>query len=257
MLEAKSVTRRFGAVTAVDDLDLSIATGELFCLLGANGAGKTTTINLFLGLLAPDQGTVTVGGVDPAQDPVSARRQLAYIPENVSLYPQLTGVENVDLFCRMGATRLDAEELAALLERTGLSREQAGRRVAGYSKGMRQKVVLAIAYARKAGALLLDEPLSGLDPAAASDFCAELRRIREAGAAVLMTTHDLFRAKELAGTIGIMRAGRLVEVLLAEQIDARELERLYLHHMQSASAPETCAPKESAPEESVLAEVNA
>ena len=101
---------------------------------------------------------------------------------------------------------------------------------------MRQKVGLAIAYARKAKALLLDEPLSGLDPAAASAFCEELGTLRSEGAAILMSTHDLFRAKELGGTIGIMRDGKLVEVLEANDVGARDLERLYLDHMQSAAA---------------------
>ena len=239
MLNASSVTRRFGTVAAVSELDLSVSPGELFCLLGANGAGKTTTINLFLGFLAPDAGTITVGGFEPAVQPQRARQQLAYIPENVALYPQLTGLENVRLFCRMGGARLKTDELEALLGRSGLSRSQMSRPIAGYSKGMRQKVGLAIAYAREARALLLDEPLSGLDPAAANDFCDELARIRAGGAAVLMTTHDLFRAKELGGTIGIMRAGRLVEVLPAEAIGAGELERLYLHHMRAAAPTES------------------
>ncbi len=234
MLQASSVTRRFGALTAVDALDLEVRAGELFCLLGANGAGKTTTIHLFLCFLAPDAGSVRVGGVDPVEDPQGARRQLAYIPENVALYPHLSGIESVDLFCRMGGTRLPPARLEELLERSGLARADARRRVSGYSKGMRQKVGLAIAYAREAKALVLDEPLSGLDPEAASDFCAELGRIRDGGAAVLMTTHDLFRAKELGGRIGIMRAGRLVEELAASDVDARELERLYLHHMRAA-----------------------
>lgn len=233
MLSASSVTRRFGAVTAVRDLNLSVAPGELFCLLGANGAGKTTTISLFLGFLVPDSGTITVGGVDPTVDPKAARRQLAYIPENVALYPQLTGLENTRLFCHMGGNRLSDDALGALLARAGLSVAQVNRPISGYSKGMRQKVGLAIAYAREAKALLLDEPLSGLDPAAASDFCGELAKLREAGAAVLMTTHDLFRAKELGGTIGIMRDGSLIEVLRADAVDARELERLYLHHMRT------------------------
>ncbi len=234
ILEASSVTRRFGEVVAVNELDLAVASGELFCLLGANGAGKTTTINLFLGFLAPDDGRIRVGGVNPVAHPHAARQQLAYIPENVALYPHFTGLENVDLFCRMGGMKLDEQELRTLLERTGLTEVQANRRVASYSKGMRQKVGLAIAYARQARALLLDEPLSGLDPAAASEFCVELTRIREAGAAVLMTTHDIFRAKELGGTIGIMRAGQLVEVTRAQDVDARDLERLYLHHMGAA-----------------------
>ena len=121
MLNAASVTRRFGDVTAVRDLDLSVAPGELFCLLGANGAGKTTTINLFLGFLTPDAGTVTVGGLEPSVDPKGARRQLAYISENVALYPQLTGLENIRLFCQMGGKRPDDDALHALLDRSGLT----------------------------------------------------------------------------------------------------------------------------------------
>lgn len=236
MLSASAVTRRFGDVLAVRDLDLSVEPGQLFCLLGANGAGKTTTINLFLGFLAPDAGRVTVGGIEPSSDPQGARRQLAYIPENVALYTQLTGLENIRLFCQMGGRRPDDALLERLLDRSGLTKEQMGRRVSGYSKGMRQKVGLAIAYAREAKALLLDEPLSGLDPAAASDFCVELARLRGEGAAILMTTHDLFRAKELGGTIGIMRGGRLVEVVDAASVGARELERLYLQHMRASTA---------------------
>lgn len=239
-LRASSVTKRFGALIAVDCLDLTVSPGELFCLLGTNGAGKTTTINLFLGFLAPDTGTVTVGGINPAVDPKAARHKLAYIPENVALYPQLTGLENVQLFCRMGGLSLQTQQLNQLMERCGLNREQATRSVSTYSKGMRQKIGLAIAYARDVDALLLDEPLSGLDPAAANDFCTELAEIRQAGTAVLMTTHDLFRAKELGGKIGIMRGGQLVESLPAEAIDARDLERLYLSHMRdtgTASSP--------------------
>ena len=232
MLKTTAVTKAFGPVKAVADLSLTVAPGELFCLLGANGAGKTTTINLFLGFLRPDTGTVTVGDVEPSVDPQGARRQLAYIAENVALYPRLTGLENLALFCRMGGAHLVDEELLTLLGRSGLTPEQSNRTVDGYSKGMRQKVGLAIAYARSAQALLLDEPLSGLDPSAASDFCNELSRIRDAGAAVLMTTHDLFRAKELGGSIGIMRDGRLVETLQASDVDGRDLERLYLHHVR-------------------------
>ena len=244
MLSARGVSKHFGTVPAVSQLELEVAPGELFCLLGANGAGKTTTINLFLGFLAPDSGTVTVGGVAPSAAPQAARKLLAYIPENVALYPQLSGIENVQLFCRMAGRQLGAEALVTLLGRAGLGSDQARRPVSSYSKGMRQKVGLAIAYAREARALLLDEPLSGLDPAAANEFCDELSRLREGGAAVLMTTHDLFRAKELGGTIGIMRGGRLLEVLQAAEVDAHELERLYIRHMR---APQGATPSAEVP----------
>lgn len=236
MLEASGVRRSFGSVVAVDDLDLSIAGGELFCLLGANGAGKTTTINLFLGFLSPERGTVSVGGVSPSADPRGARRQIAYIPENVALYPYLTGLENLCLFHEMAGNRADRHQLAELLIESGIAREQMNHPVSGYSKGMRQKVGLAIARARGARALLLDEPMSGLDPAAANDFCADLAKVRDAGAAVLMTTHDLFRAKELGGTIGIMRQGRLVDQLQAADVDAQALEQRYIQSMREQTS---------------------
>lgn len=237
VLEASSVTHRFSTITAVDELNLQVRSGQLFCLLGANGAGKTTTINLFLGFLSAHSGAIRVAGIDPATDPISARALVAYIPENVALYPQLTGLENIAVFCKLGGRTLQTDQLEALLHRTGLSRAQMLKPVAIYSKGMRQKVGLAIAYASEAKALLLDEPLSGLDPAAANEFCAELETLRAHGAAILMTTHDLFRAKELGGSIGIMRNGRLLEVLQANEIDAADLERVYLHHMRSNHAP--------------------
>ncbi len=231
MLRAKNLTKRFADVEAVSSLDLTVESGETVCLLGANGAGKTTTVNLFLGFLRPDEGTAEVCGVASAEDPRAARREIAYIAENVALYPSLTGLENLELFDRMARGRRQLDFAAILLEH-GLTIEQAHRPVAGYSKGMRQKVGLAIAAIRAAKVLLLDEPMSGLDPGAAREFTHSLLAQRSAGRAILMTTHDIFRAKDVATRIGIMRAGRLVEMLDAADVDARDIERIYLRHMQ-------------------------
>ena len=120
-----------------------------------------------------------------------------------------------------------------MLREAGLGEEQMHRPVSGYSKGMRQKVGLAIAFAKEAKALLLDEPMSGLDPKAASEFTARLGAFRDQGCAVLLATHDIFRAKECASRIGIMRAGRMVEVIEAATVDAAEIERIYLKHMHA------------------------
>jgi len=234
VLEARSVTKRYGRTTAVDGLDLRVEPGEVLCLLGANGAGKTTTVELFLGFLTPDEGTIRVDGVDPAEEPGRARRSIGYIPENVALYEELSGLENLELFDRMAGTRRPREEYVALLTAQGLAPDRVTQRVSTYSKGMRQKVGLGIAAARRARALLLDEPMSGLDPAAANEFTDSILAERERGAAVLLTTHDIFRAKAVATRIGIMRAGSLVEVLDAPNLDAGEIERVYLHHMQPA-----------------------
>lgn len=235
MLRATKVTKRYGTTIAVDQLDLQVDPGEVLCLLGANGAGKTTTVRLFLGFTPADEGRVEVDGVDPTRDPVRARRAVAYIPENVMLYDELTGLENLTLFDRMGGGARSREDYLDILAGQGLEPGRATQRVSGYSKGMRQKVGLGIAAAREAKALLLDEPMSGLDPAAANEFARAILTERDRGAAVLLTTHDLFRAKSMATRIGIMRAGVLAEVLDAGAVDAHEIERIYLHHMQSQS----------------------
>jgi ABC-2 type transport system ATP-binding protein len=236
MLKADNLGRRFGDTWALRALDLEVAPGEIQCLLGANGAGKTTTINLFLGFLEPSCGAAFVNGTEVARDPRAARAQLAYVPEQVSLYPTLTGIENLDYFTKLaGKATGDASRLEALLDRVELARTAAHSPIERYSKGMRQKVGLAIALAKDARALLLDEPLSGLDPQAANEFCALLQKLASAGVAVLMATHDLFRAKEIATRIGIMKAGRLLDNLAATEVSGSQLERIYLDHMHDGS----------------------
>lgn len=231
MLEAKAATKRFGGHTALDSLDLGVAKGEIVCLLGANGAGKTTTVQLFLGFLAPDAGEVLVAGRSVQSDVAAARRHLAYIPDQVALFPLLSGVENLQYFAGLADAALNSSDAVALLERAGLDGGQARKRVEGYSKGMRQKVGIAIALAKQADALVLDEPLTGLDPLAANEFGERLRELRDGGTAVLMVTHDIFRAREIADRIGIMRNGRLVEMITAADIGAQALDQLYAEHM--------------------------
>lgn len=233
MLEAEKLTKRFQDRVAVDALELRVESGEIFALLGPNGAGKTTTINLFLGFERPDSGDARVAGTSVSQDPVAARRKLAYIPEMVSLYPRFTGVENLDYFSRLGARSHTHAELYALLERSGLPRDAADRRVGSYSKGMRQKVGIALALATQAKALLLDEPTSGLDPAASHEFSRMLRKLADEGVAILMATHDLFRAREDASRIGILQHGRLVAQFSRDEVKDRDLEKLYLDRMRA------------------------
>lgn len=236
MLEAKKLTKKFGSLTALDGLDLKIETGEIVCLLGANGAGKTTTINLFLGFLEASSGGAFVNGLDVAQAPLETKKHLAYIPEQVALYPQLSGVENLDYFLRLSGIRKAKSDLVAVLQEAGLDQHAASRRASSYSKGMRQKVGIAIALAKDAKGLLLDEPLSGLDPSAANALCTSLRRLRDEGRAILMATHDVFRAKEVGTRIGIMKAGKLIDSLDASTLDAGEIERIYLAHMHEGDA---------------------
>ena len=181
-LQARALTKRYGEVTALHPLDLTIQAGDVFCLLGANGAGKTTTINLFLNFIAPTDGTALVCGIDVTVDPIGSKRHLAYIPETVMLYKNLTAIENLEYFAALATNEpFQREQLLGFLTEAGLRTEQADQRVGGFSKGMRQKVGIAIAIAKGADVLLLDEPTSGLDPKAANEFSELIARLRELG----------------------------------------------------------------------------
>ena len=223
MLNASSVTHRFGNLTAVQDLDLSVAPGELFCLLGANGAGKTTTINLFLGFLTPHWGTVTVGGIEPSVDPKAARRQLAYISENVALYTHLPGLENIRLFCQMGG-RASTTPRSTTCWSFKLTTEQMNRRVSSCSRAAPEGGPAI--NAREARALpstsRCRDSIGGSD----YDELAPRRRRRH------VDDDTTCSRQGLGGTIGTAQAGRMVEVVDAH-VGPRP-ERLYLHHMRSA-----------------------
>ena len=232
MIEAKQLCCVFGQTIAVDHLDLTIDRGDVYCLLGANGAGKTTTINLFLNFIAPTSGVARIDGLNVVDHSVETKKRLSYIPEQVTLYRNLSGLENLRFFSRLASASADSdEELIAILEQVGLTADQARRRVGTYSKGMRQKVGIAMTIAKGASALLLDEPTSGLDPKAANDFSGLLANLSGRGVAILMATHDLFRAKESGTRIGIMKHGRLIQTLDTKQLGHSDLEQIYLRHM--------------------------
>lgn len=231
MLEAVNLSKRYNGSVALDGLDLTVEPGEVFCLLGANGAGKTTTINLFLSFVEPTSGTARIGGLDVTKHSLETKKLLAYIPEQVMLYRNLTGRENLEYFTELAGRRLSRQECLDLFARVGLAAEAADRRVGTYSKGMRQKVGLAVALAKRARALLLDEPTSGLDPQAANELTRLLEGLAADGVAVLMATHDLFRAKEAGTRVGIMKQGKLIRTLTTAEIGHADLERIYLDHM--------------------------
>ena len=229
MLEAIDLTKDYGSHRALDTLNLTISPGEIYCLLGANGAGKTTTIHLFLHFIEPTSGTARIRGLDVTQAPLETKRFLAYIPENVTLYKHLTGLENLAYFSALGGQKdVSRARLLEILKEVGLPPEVAEKRLSTYSKGMRQKVGIAMAIAREASVLLLDEPTSGLDPKASNEFSLLLQRMSQQGVAVLMATHDLFRARESGTRIGIMRQGKLVADLAAASVSHSELEEAYL-----------------------------
>lgn len=232
-LELTGLRKRFGDHEALAGLDLTVPAGSCYALLGPNGAGKTTTLNILLGFIEPDAGTARVDGVDVQADPAQARRRIAYIPEQVQLYPRLSGFENLEYFHALSRSEAAAEGwLHDCLRQAGLAETDFDRRVAGYSKGMRQKVGIAIALARRAPVMLLDEPTSGLDPQAAFELNDSLLRLAEQGVTMLMATHDLFRAREVASRIGILVNGRLQREIDPAEVAAAELEVRYLQEVR-------------------------
>lgn len=231
MLIAKNLTKRFGGKVALNNVSFAVAPGQIFCLLGANGAGKTTTINLFLSFLEPSEGEARIDGMNVHKHPQETKSVLAYIPENLMLYPNLTGLENLEYFAAMTGKELSKDACYTHLREAGLPLAAADHRVSQYSKGMRQKVGIAIAMAKDAKVLLLDEPTSGLDPKSSNEFASLLRALSGKGVATLMATHDLFRAKETGTHIGIMKEGNLVQMMSTEDLSHTDLEALYLRHM--------------------------
>jgi len=233
MLQAIQLTKTYGDKTALDRLDLSVRPGEIYCMLGANGAGKTTAINLFMGFIPATSGKAEVNGVEVKAGCPETKSYIAYIPEQVMLYPTLTGIQNLSFFSGLSGKNHSKEKLEALLLRAGLQGDAFHRKVHTYSKGMRQKVGIAIALAKEASVLLLDEPTSGLDPYASNELSGIIRALGRDGMAVLMATHDLFRAKEDGHRIGIMSGGRLVRELVGSQTSLHELESAYLGVIES------------------------
>ena len=167
MIEAIGLIKRYeDGVLALDNLNLKVDTGEIFCLLGANGAGKTTTINLMLNFIEPTEGTAKINGIDVTRDPLEAKKHLAYLSENVMLYGNFTARQNLDFFAGLAGKQTDRDGYYKLLRRVGLEEKAYEQRVKEFSKGMRQKVGIAIVIIRDALAILLDEPTAGLDPQA-------------------------------------------------------------------------------------------
>lgn len=231
MISTNNLTKKYDESVALNELNLQVKQGEIYCLLGANGAGKTTTINLLLGFINPSSGDAMINGMNVTANSKATKKILAYIPENLMLYPNLTAIENLDYFSGIAGKKLSNEQLRIHLNDAGLQEDAYSKRVHTFSKGMRQKVGIAIALAKDAKALLLDEPTSGLDPKAGNEFGLLLKKLKTKGVATLMATHDLFRAKEVATHIGIMKDGHLKQEFKAVEISLSELESIYLSTM--------------------------
>jgi ABC-2 type transport system ATP-binding protein len=206
-VDVQGLTKAFGAVTALDGLDLTVPTGRVVGFLGPNGSGKSTTIRVLLGLLRRDAGSVRLLGGDPWDDAVALHRRLAYVPGDVNLWPNLTGGEAIDLLGRLRGG-IDPRRRSELLERFELDPTKKART---YSKGNRQKVALVAALAADVELLVLDEPTSGLDPLMEAVFTEYIHEVRGAGRSVLLSSHILAEVEKLCDTVTIIRNGATVE----------------------------------------------
>jgi len=231
MIQLKNIDKKFKDKMALDNLSLEVKSGEIYGLLGANGAGKSTTLNLLLGFLTADRGEINM--LDINDSSIIQQDRIGYIPENVNLYPYLTGVENLDYFSKLAGFKFSLEELARFLLECGLEEEAFNKSISEYSKGMRQKVGIAIAYAKNAKIYLLDEPASGLDPLSSNELSTLLKKMSERGATILMASHDIFRVRETCHKIGILKNGSLVKEMFSKDVSSRELESLYLDYMKN------------------------
>lgn len=230
MITLDSICKTFKDHKALDNLCLEVGTGEIYGLLGANGAGKSTTLNLVLGFLKADSGSIHV--THPESDSKITPSEIGYIPENVHLYPYLSGLENLDYFCTLAGKTYSKDELSQFLTTCGLQQEAHKKRTSEYSKGMRQKVGIAIAMAKQAKVYLLDEPASGLDPLASNELSLLLKNLASNGATILMASHDIFRVRETCTRIGILKKGQLVQEIRSEEVTSRELENIYLNFIK-------------------------
>jgi ABC-2 type transport system ATP-binding protein len=212
VIHTSGLTKHYGRVHALDGLDLDVEPGQVHGFLGPNGSGKSTTIRILLGLARATGGEVTVFGQDPWRDAVKLHRRIATVPGDVSVWPNLSGGEAIDLLSRLrGAHRKDPayrDSKARLMEAFQFDPRKKGR---AYSKGNRQKVALIAAFAVPGDLYILDEPTSGLDPLMEVAFQREIARVRDAGATVLLSSHILSEVEQLCDRVSIIRAGRIVE----------------------------------------------
>jgi ABC-2 type transport system ATP-binding protein len=231
-IEAVNLTKKYKDLLAIDHVSFSVSAGEIFTMLGGNGAGKTTTINLFLNFIEPTEGEARINNIPVHKEPLKAKQSVAFVSENVMLYTNFTAIQNLDFFSKLGGkTKLSENDYKRALLRVGLQEDAHSKKLKEFSKGMRQKCGIAIAILKDAQVIFLDEPTSGLDPQAGFEFISLIRSLRDEGKAILMSTHDIFRAKEISDTIGIMKEGIIVMKSNRRELENKNLEELYMHYM--------------------------
>jgi len=227
MLQVNRLTKSFGSHIAVQDLSFNLNAGEVLCLLGANGAGKTTTLNMLLGFISPTSGEAELEQKNLYHQANDCRQKIMYVPENVHLYPSFTAIENVRYLAVLAKLELSDAAIEEALTQAGLKSAHFTRKVGDFSKGMRQKVAIAFALLKQAKLILMDEPTSGLDPVATQDFIRVIETLKQRGAATLIVTHDLLCAHQMADRIGIMKQGRLTDLITNKDTTLDALTQRY------------------------------
>lgn len=210
IIVASSLCVRFNEQAVLDDVSFTVRKGEVFALLGGNGAGKSTTLKTFLGTVQPSSGSAKVLGMPVADEISSIRSKVAYLPESVTLYGHLSGVENIEYFLSLAQISRTSNEISDALNRVALQSAAWNRAMSNYSKGMRQKVAIALALLREAPVLFLDEPTSGLDPNAIDEFNQLIAALASEGTTVFMVTHDVYGACQIAHRIALLDQGKIV-----------------------------------------------
>ena len=234
-LAAENLAVERGGQRVLDGVNFTVEQGGVFALLGGNGAGKSTTLLTFLGFVKPTLGAVRVNGESVGSDVAAVHKQVAYLPEAANLYPHLNAWENLDYFLSLAKVDNTRASIDLALDTVGLASDARGRKLEAYSKGMRQKVGIALAVLREAPILLLDEPTSGLDPVAIDEFNAIIMALAQQGSTVLMVTHDIYGACQVASHIGLLQKGQMVGEFQASpssQISASEVHQKFAEHHQ-------------------------
>ena len=231
-IRTEALTKHYGEVRAVEDLDLEVLAGEVFGFLGPNGAGKTTTIRALLNYLRPTRGRAEVLGLDAARDSVEIRRRIGYMPAEYEMYDRLTGAEMVRYYANLRGG-VDEDYVAGLADRLNAD---LGRKMRDYSTGNKQKVGLIQAFMNRPQLLILDEPSSGLDPLMQHELQAMIDEVRSEGRTVFLSSHTLSEVERVADRVGILREGRLVEVESVQSLRSKAIRRIDLEFRHPVDA---------------------